>query len=146
MKSTTLLVGNVESVLSEMTGSFDTFCCYDVLEHLYDRAAALDGLRALAATDARLHVSVPNVRHYSLFRDLVVRGTFGYAPEGHRDVTHLRWFIRADMERLLRDCGWLPIETTTQSFPAVRRTIIRAPAGHARELFAVQWHILSRAG
>lgn len=141
-----VLIGDVESVLSELTGPFDTFCCYDVLEHLYDPAAVLDDLRDLAAADAHLHVSVPNVRHFSLFRDLVLRGTFGYVTEGHRDVTHLRWFTRPDLERLVSDCGWPVIETTTHAFPPVRRTIIRATAGRARELFAVQWHVLCRAG
>ena len=84
-----------------MQGPFDTFVLYDVLEHLVDPAAVLEALVPLAAPGARAHVSVPNARHWTLMRDLVLRGTFGYTDWGHRDRTHLRWFTRRDIEALL---------------------------------------------
>src|SRR5690349_20958046 len=77
--------GTVEAALlaGEPAGSFDTICCYDVLEHLADPAIVLSGLREMAAEGGRLHVSVPNARHFSLVYDLVARGTFGYTEYGH---------------------------------------------------------------
>src|SRR5438477_9598661 len=87
-----VLVGPVEERLVEVPAPVDAILAYDVLEHLVDPASLLLRLRELAAPGALLHVSVPNARHYSLVRDLVLRGTFGYTDSGHRDDTHLRWF------------------------------------------------------
>lgn len=137
--------GDAEAAVQELTGTYDTICCYDILEHLYDPAAVVDNLRALAGPGAHLHVSVPNVRHFSLFRDLLVRGTFGYEPVGHRDVTHLRWFTRTDIESMLVDCGWPVIETRTHAFKPGRAALTALTAGHAREFFAVQWYVLCKA-
>src|SRR4051812_17794280 len=101
-------LGDALEMAGQVSGPFDTILCYDVLEHLVDPAAALRRLRQLALPRGRLHVSVPNARHYSLVCDLVFRGTFGYAEWGHRDATHLRWFTRKDMMRLLESTGWEP--------------------------------------
>ena len=100
--------GPVEEALGSgaLAGPFDTICCYDVLEHLVDPAAVLRQLRALAAPAARLHISIPNARHFSLVYDLVVRGTFGYTEFGHRDATHLRWYTRRDLVALVGGTGW----------------------------------------
>ena len=76
-----------------LRGPFDTICTYDVLEHLVDPEPVLRALLAVAAPGGRLHISIPNARHFSLVYDLVVRGTFGYTEYGHRTVyRHLCWF------------------------------------------------------
>ena len=51
-------------------------------------------------------MSVPNASHISLLRDLILRGTFGYEPAGHRDATHIRWFTRRDIVALIGEAGW----------------------------------------
>jgi trans-aconitate methyltransferase len=101
-----VLVGAVEEHLGRLHGPFDTFLAYDLLEHLVDPWELLRRLHPVAAPGARLHVSVPNARHWTLLRDLAVRGTFGYTPAEHRDVTHLRWFTRRDLVALLGATGW----------------------------------------
>ena len=63
-------------------------------------------LRDLAAPGGRLHISIPNARHFSLVVDLVLRGTFGYREWGHRDSTHLRWYTRRDLVALVDSAGW----------------------------------------
>jgi 2-polyprenyl-3-methyl-5-hydroxy-6-metoxy-1,4-benzoquinol methylase len=137
-------VGSVEDVLAggELAGPYDTLVLYDVLEHLVDPAAVLRSLHAVAAPGARVHVSVPNARHYSLLIDLTLRGTFGYTDWGHRDVTHLRWFTRRDIEATLADAGW----SVASSSPAIlgRNAIVdRLTFGRAREFIALQWHVLA---
>src|SRR6185312_6164443 len=122
---------------------FDTIVLYDVLEHLVDPAALLAALAPLAADGARLHVSVPNARHFSLLRDLILRGTFGYTDWGHRDRTHLRWFTRRDAEALVAAHGWR-IERVEPSILGRNRLVDRATGGHAREFIALQWAVLAR--
>ena len=140
--------GPVEAALAErgVTGPFDTICCYDVLEHLVDPEPVLRSLRELAVPGGRLHVSIPNARHFSLIVDLVVRGTFGYAEFGHRDATHLRWYTRRDVVALLGRTGW-DVQWVVANTPTGRnRYVDRLTLRRAREFLALQWHVLAHAG
>lgn len=140
-----VITGTVERALAKLTGSFDTICCYDILEHLFDPAEVVEGLLTVAGSGAHLHVSIPNARFLLLIRDLVQRGTFGYQPAGHRDATHVRWFTRPDIERLLSDCGWLHVDTSSHALKPGRAALTTLTRGYAREFFAVQWYVLCRA-
>jgi 2-polyprenyl-3-methyl-5-hydroxy-6-metoxy-1,4-benzoquinol methylase len=139
-----VLVGPVEDMLAGATGPFDTFCCYDVLEHLADPYAVLRALRSMAAPGARLHVSVPNARHVSLMRDLILRGTFGYSDWGHRDRTHLRWFTRRDIVAAIEEAGW---RVDGVSHPRLRRSagLDRLTRGRSTEFLVGQWYVLALA-
>lgn len=138
-------VGRVEDVLGELRGPFDTVLAYDVLEHLADPAAVVRGLRAVAGEDALLHVSVPNARHWTLVRDLVARGTFGYTDWGHRDRTHLRWLTRRDLVSLLEENGWRVERTLHAPLSAPGRVAERLTRGLSAELSVYQWSALAVA-
>jgi len=135
-------VGAVETELDAVRGPFDTICCYDVLEHLPDPYAVLRRLLDAGAPGARLHVSVPNARHYSLVRDLVLRGTFGYTDWGHRDNTHLRWFTRRDIVQAIEAAGW---SVNATSHPALHRSAMldRMTGGRSTEFLVGQWYVLA---
>jgi 2-polyprenyl-3-methyl-5-hydroxy-6-metoxy-1,4-benzoquinol methylase len=137
-------VGRVEDILDDLDGPFDTILCLDVLEHLVDPGAVLRRLRDHAAAAAALQVSVPNARHYSLVRDLVFRGTFGYAEWGHRDGTHLRWFTRRDMVALVEGSGW---RVTGTSVPPLGRSagLHRLTRGWSSEFLVAQVYVSARA-
>jgi 2-polyprenyl-3-methyl-5-hydroxy-6-metoxy-1,4-benzoquinol methylase len=138
-----VIVGTVEEALPSLAGPFDTVLCLDVLEHLVDPAAVLRGLHAVTRPGGWLQVSVPNARHVSLLRDLVLRGTFGYTDWGHRDSTHLRWFTRADMVRLLGETGW---SVERVSHPALGRSrgLDRLTGGRSTEFLVGQWYLGAR--
>jgi 2-polyprenyl-3-methyl-5-hydroxy-6-metoxy-1,4-benzoquinol methylase len=137
--------GPVEEVLDAVEGPFDTICCYDVLEHLARPEEVLRRLHAAAGPGAHLQVSLPNARHFSLVRDLVVRGTFGSAPSGHRDVTHLRWFTRRDIVAALEAAGW-QVVTAGNPGLARRERLHRLTRGRLAEFTVVQWVVLARRG
>jgi SAM-dependent methyltransferase len=124
-------------------GPFNTVLCYDILEHLVDPGALLRRLHGLAADGAHLHVSVPNARHISLFRDLLFKGTFGYQEQGHRDATHLRWFTRRDIEALVSESGWAH-QSTGFSELHKSRPLHRLTRGKTTEFLAGQWYVLGR--
>ena len=142
-----VFVGPVDAALEDgaLAGPFDTICCYDVLEHLADPEPVLRGLRGVAAPGARLHVSIPNARHFSLILDLVLRGTFGYTEFGHRDATHLRWYTRRDIVALVNRCGWDVQWTRADTFRGRNRYVDRLTLRRAREFLALQWHVLAHA-
>ncbi len=136
--------GDALEELGNVTGPFDTILCYDVLEHLYDPYSLVRGLMEVAAPGARLHVSVPNASHVSLLRDLILRGTFGYQPFGHRDATHLRWFTRRDITALLEEAGWVLLRVDPSKLWRTSRTLHRLTRARSTEFFAGQWFVLSR--
>ena len=141
-------VGDAHDALMSINDEFDTILCYDVLEHLVDPGAVLTRLRELVAADGHLNVSVPNARHWSLAGDLIVRGTFGYTDMGHRDATHIRWFTRKDMERLLAQAGWAVERSTSSMTHRLRELRVNVPAGVsngvAGEFFGRVWYLLAR--
>ncbi|MGZ4333689.1 MAG: class I SAM-dependent methyltransferase [Gaiellaceae bacterium] len=137
-------VGTAEEVLDDVVGPFDTILAYDVLEHLVDPGSVLRRVRALAAPDALLHVSMPNARHWSLVRDLVLRGTFGYTRTGHRDVTHLRWLTPRDLRELLGESGWRVERSGHPPLSAPGRFAERVTRGRSAEFLVYQWWALAR--
>jgi SAM-dependent methyltransferase len=140
-----VLAGRAEELLGRLEGRFDTILLYDVLEHLPEPAALLHALHAVAAPGARLHVSLPNARHWTLLRDLALRGTFGYAEAGHRDATHLRWFTRRDAVQLLESCGYRVERVEHGPLRPLSRLLSRLTRGLSAELAVYQWSLLARA-
>ena len=99
-------VGDVERLdLDFPPGSFDAIVCADVLEHLRDPDRLLRKARSWLAPDGRLVASIPNVRHHSVVRSLL-EGNWTYASEGLLDRTHLRFFTRREIEKLLHRSGF----------------------------------------
>ena len=91
--------------LARLGERFDAVVFADVLEHLEDPIAALAAARAVAAEGGRVLVSVPNVGHLSVVRDLAA-GRFDPIPAGLTDARHLRWFTRAFLADALEEAGW----------------------------------------
>ena len=110
-----------------------------------DLEPVLRALRSVAAPGARLHVSIPNARHFSLLVDLLFRGTFGYRVFGHRDATHLRWYTRRDIVALVGRTGWDVQWAIADTFRGRNRYVDRLTLRRAREFLALQWHVLARA-
>jgi 2-polyprenyl-3-methyl-5-hydroxy-6-metoxy-1,4-benzoquinol methylase len=138
-----VLVGRAEELLAELQGQFDTILCYDVLEHLVDPWGVLAELARLCVSGGRLHVSVPNARHGSLMVDVMLHGTFGYQPHGHRDDTHLRWFTPRDIETAIDQAGF---EVRERSHPALsrpRQALATLTRGRSTEFLVVQWQVLA---
>ena len=135
-----VVVAPVEAALDEDLGTFDTILCLDVLEHLADPSTVLERLRAITRPGGALSVSVPNARHFSLVRDLVVKGTFGYGDWGHRDRTHLRWFTPRDIQATVAAAGWA---VDAVAWPPLGRsaTLSRITGGRSSEFLVAQVYV-----
>jgi len=86
-------------------GPFDLILCADVLEHLVEPAGMLSRLVSMLAPGGHIVLSLPNIRHYSTFVSLGIAGTWPQRDRGIHDRTHLRFFARKDMVRLIRGAG-----------------------------------------
>ncbi|HZH02422.1 MAG TPA: class I SAM-dependent methyltransferase, partial [Myxococcaceae bacterium] len=89
---------------------YDAVVCADVLEHLRDPARVLRQLQKLVKPQGKLLISVPNVGYAGVVLDLL-RGRFDYRKLGVLDETHLRFFTRSTLARLLAHNGWAVRET-----------------------------------
>src|SRR5260221_3896134 len=100
-----VLCGDATELLSSVGERFDCIIGGDVLEHLSDPWSFLTGLRAIAAPDALLILSVPNVANWAIVADLL-RGRFDYAYIAIACAGHLRFFGRNTITDALEIAGW----------------------------------------
>ncbi len=94
--------------------SFDLLICADVLEHLRDPWAVLQGLVGFLRPGGVALISLPNIRYWRALH-CILRGDFRYAPTGVLDRTHLRFFAKRNMQALIEGAG-LVIEADRPSF------------------------------
>jgi SAM-dependent methyltransferase len=112
---------------------FECVLMSDVLEHVVDPVHLLQSLAELPGTrDAIWIVSVPNYGvWYNRVRTLV--GRFEYAWSGLYDRTHVRFFTRGSLRRLLRYCSfWLLTDRCSPS-------LVQSLAPWLRRRFAESW-------
>ncbi|MEN9544060.1 MAG: hypothetical protein RLZZ598_893, partial [Pseudomonadota bacterium] len=118
--------------------SFDCIVCADVLEHLVEPWDALSALKAYLKPGGILIVSVPNVRHWSVWGPLLVRGRWDYRDSGIMDRTHLRFFTPRTAQAMCAGAG-LDVVSEHALVGGKWRYISAASFGLLRPLLAVQW-------
>jgi 2-polyprenyl-3-methyl-5-hydroxy-6-metoxy-1,4-benzoquinol methylase len=84
---------------------YDVIVAADVIEHLSQPAAVLRDMRRVLRPGGQVLLSVPNFAHWYP-RARVALGLFGYDRRGILDETHLRFFTRATLRRLVRSTGF----------------------------------------
>jgi SAM-dependent methyltransferase len=89
-------------------GQFDVVLFVDVIEHMTHPGPVLQFARGLLAPGGKVLVSVPNVAHWTIRMGLA-RGRFDYRATGLMDATHVRWFTKTSLERLLVAAGYQQI-------------------------------------
>jgi spore maturation protein CgeB/SAM-dependent methyltransferase len=98
-------LGSIEELeLPFEDGHFDCIICADVLEHLVDPEKALAKLGRWLARDGVIVISVPNVRFHEV-QAMLSSGAWRYADMGILDYTHLRWFTRSVLKRVIEAAG-----------------------------------------
>lgn len=87
-------------------GSFDCITMWHMLEHAYEPAAMLSRARTLLNDDGLLVVEIPNLDNW-YWRYL--KGDW----VGHLTPSHLHGFSPSNLEKLLRDNGFEPVEISS---------------------------------
>ena len=83
---------------------FDVIVFGDVLEHLLDPDAVLRSAVQLLGAGGAVVICVPNVTHGSL-RLALLQGRWDYRETGLLDRTHIRFFTRESLLRMVADAG-----------------------------------------
>ena len=134
-----MLVADLDRVIPPLGETFQAIVYGDVLEHLREPGRVLAALNRMLAPGGRVVISVPNVAHLWMRLSLAA-GRFEYTERGILDATHLRFFTRRSLARLLTEAG-LRVERMTAT-PAPLYQVV-PPRLHGRALATV--HGLSAA-
>lgn len=95
-------VGTFEKVFSSLPlNSFDLIVLNDSLEHMPYPNIALNCIRSLLVDSGHVVISVPNVRFVENVFNLVLKKDWNYIDYGVLDKTHLRFFTKKSLSRLL---------------------------------------------
>jgi len=103
-----LIVGNIENLdLAINLGDkrFDVVIFADVLEHLYDPTETLRKVRPFIKEEGYLIASIPNIAHAAICWELA-HGRFDYQRYGLLDNTHIRFFTKKNVMKLLNEAGY----------------------------------------
>lgn len=129
---------NLEDGLpDEIGGGFDIAIAADVLEHVRNSDMLLQQIGARLAPGGRVLISLPNFGHwYPRLRTLF--GAFDYDQRGILDKTHVRFFTRRSILKMIRKNGFevitlrvtgLPIDVVGTARPGLLRRIVAAVDG-----------------
>ncbi|MGO8875010.1 MAG: methyltransferase domain-containing protein [Acidimicrobiales bacterium] len=100
----------------EVGTGYDVVVAGDVIEHLSHPGDILRQITKVLRPGGQLILSVPNFAHWYP-RTRVALGAFGYDRRGILDDSHLRFFTRSSLRRLVRDAGFDVLEETATGLP-----------------------------
>ena len=117
-----LIFGDFETLENQFHAhSFDVIICGDVLEHLVDPWSVVEKLAGLLKPGGSFIVSCPNIRYYTTFVNIFMKGSFEYTDFGLFDKTHLRFFCKKDILSMLSQAG-LIVESVTPAFKFYKKS------------------------
>ena len=114
-----VVVGNIEddSLWDELDGElFDAVLFGDVLEHLKDPLGALRNAVRHLEPSGMIVLSVPNIAHADV-KIALPKGTFPYGETGLLDRTHVVFFTKESLLKLIRDAGLVATEIFRVTVP-----------------------------
>jgi len=141
-----VIIGDVDEVSKDMPDAyFDLILYNDILEHLVDPWKTLASHKRLIKSKGYILLSIPNVRHWSVLYNLVIRGRWSYQNEGGiLDRSHLRFFTRYELSKLIYETGYNVLFESHNEFGPLTRQIDRISVGLLREFLVWQYFILAR--
>lgn len=101
-----VLNSDVENDVLPFRGNeFDCIILADVLEHLYNPWDTLTKISGYLNESGHILLSIPNVKHYMILKDLVFKDQWEYENAGILDDSHIRFFTLKETLKLLDKAG-----------------------------------------
>ncbi len=124
---------------------FDAVLFVDVLEHLLEPRAALVRYLALVRPGGLVVASIPNVAHVWVIANLLA-ARWPQKDSGIFDRTHVRFFARRDMVRLLESAGLevLEVRPYYSRYRSIRALSLGLSLYVFRAYFARQYLLVGR--
>lgn len=80
---------------------FDCIICADVIEHLYNPWNILKNLALYLKQGGYVLLSIPNIKHYTILKDLILNDDWRYTELGILDSSHIRFFTFKEINKLI---------------------------------------------
>jgi glycosyltransferase involved in cell wall biosynthesis/ubiquinone/menaquinone biosynthesis C-methylase UbiE len=106
----------MQGIPEQVGGGYDIVIAGDIIEHLPRPMHTLQEIQRVLRPGGQLLLSVPNFGHW-YSRSRVMFGLFGYDRRGILDNTHLRFFTRATLRRLVRRAGFDILDMRSTGLP-----------------------------
>jgi SAM-dependent methyltransferase len=102
-----VLIGDIADLVDPLPDDyFDLVVCNDVLEHMVDPFTVLSKLKRCISERGVVVSSIPNIRYYPTFRDLLIHKNWEYEEFGILDSTHLRFFTVRSIRNMYARLGY----------------------------------------
>lgn len=104
-----VVIGNIEDYhwTTEFKKNFFDYIIFaDVLEHLADPAKVLCTVTPFLKESGTIYISVPNIAHNAIVESLYYN-QFNYQESGILDKTHLRFFTKSSLEKMISSANLL---------------------------------------
>ena len=122
---------------------FDCIIFFDVLEHLVDPYSLLTSAKKKLTKKGVVVASIPNIRYYRSFVDLVICGNWDYRNHGVLDKTHLRFFTYKSIVKMFNKLDFEILElegihpTSSRTFRLLNILLLNAIGDVRYKHFAV---------
>jgi 2-polyprenyl-3-methyl-5-hydroxy-6-metoxy-1,4-benzoquinol methylase len=94
---------------------YDAIIYGDVIEHLIDPVKSMPAHLELLKSGGEMIACIPNVQHWTVVKDLL-QGNWDYRNAGLMDNTHLRFFTRKSIRKLLHKLQLTLVEQQRLSY------------------------------
>lgn len=133
-----------ELLTADQDSQFDYIVCADILEHLINPWGGLSEIVELLKPDGKIIVSLPNVRHWSVWVPLIFIGQWHYQDSGILDKTHLRFFTHKTSMKLIADVGLELLDIQPNIWRKSERVFNFLTLGMFKGIISGQWILVGK--
>jgi SAM-dependent methyltransferase len=102
-----VLIGDIADLIDQLPADyFDAVIFNDVLEHMVDPFSVLERIKSRIRPGGMVVSSIPNIRYYYVFRELLLHKTWEYEETGILDRSHLRFFTIKSIRNMYERLGY----------------------------------------
>lgn len=112
--------------LSTIKSKYDVLIFADILEHTTNPQSIIQKFKSKLTKDGIIIISVPNIIHQSIILNLLNRH-WQYTDTGILDKTHLRFFDKTSIIKLIKDSGFKiqKIDFTIHPYPKINNILLK---------------------
>lgn len=142
------IIGNIEQEnLPLELDFFDSILLPDVLEHLVEPQKTIQKLIPHLKREGHFYISLPNIRNFEVFYKIFIKGSFEYTDEGIFDKTHIRFFCKKDMLKLISlfpELEVQKIESNLKHLSSMKSTLNKITLGVFEQFLSTQYFLKVR--